>query len=68
MNMSERTVMITKDECNSATVLLYSAHLRIFVNGFFLLFPRGFNYSPIKALSIPLGPLQKHYRNGKLKK
>lgn len=32
--------MITKDECNSATVLLYSAHLpvRIFVNGGFLIF------------------------------
>lgn len=32
--------MITKDECNSATVLLYSAHLpvRIFVNGVFLIF------------------------------
>lgn len=33
-----KLVMITKDECNSATVLLYSAHLRIFVNGVFLLF------------------------------
>lgn len=32
--------MITKDECNSATVLLYSAYLpvRIFVNGVFLIF------------------------------
>lgn len=32
--------MITKDECNSATVLLYSVHLpvRIFVNGVFLIF------------------------------
>lgn len=53
-------------QCNS--VALFSPFTGTYLCEWgFSYFPRSFNYGPIRVLSIRLGPLQKQYRNGKLK-